>query len=492
LNLDYQVLKLTKLPKLIELIMSSEKFHYHSTNYKRQFNNDVFYNEIIQTVVHKLGRKLSKNEQSTVVRGIQRMDPDMFKPEYIKNTKQVMVDMLVKKFNTYDGSKARYDDTQEVLRQTIGITSESSTVHGVYDDPDYVLQRYEPNEREIATQMLNAQEQLAPQPQPPTQPPAQQQSANQSEQLDQLKQLNSLMSQMLTRTPEPNAIGNMLGLSTASEAVRILNPNSMLRRNYMILDSRYRITSENQFGPITRFTWSYILNSQAQGEGSVNVVGNVRDIVAMRVFPFRIPYVDNADNTYKRISVLVEDLQSQAFIAHEFRKFHFFLESEIDGAFINLLTNKYNDGYFHFEKPITDLRDLNISFGSPLEPITFDNDRDKCSIDYFGIAPLTQITTFTPHNLANGDRVYFSEFDINPINPALAQQTIINDTIKNTINRKEGFLITVIDASNFSIPYDTSAISNPINGLEVSVYYGSKRLFIPIELTYIMPERTEF
>ena len=214
--------------------------------------------------------------------------------------------------------------------------------------------------------------------------------------------------------------------------------------------------------------------------------GVVRDIIALRIYPCRIPYVDSADNKYSRISVLIGNYSAQSFIAHEYRKFHFMLKSEIDTSFINLETNKYNDGFVHFTKP-TALQDFDVSFASPIEQILFDNDVDSCRFDYFGISPLTRVTTTENHNLANGDRVYFSDFKVGDISPELTEQQAVNDLIKDTINRTSGFLITYIDDTNFSIDYDTSNIQNPIDR-STDVYYGSKRIFLPLEITYILPE----
>ena len=130
---------------------------------------------------------------------------------------------------------------------------------------------------------------------------------------------------------------------------------------------------------------------------------------------------------------------------------------------------------------------------------TFDNDRSWCGIDYFIDAPLTRITTYSnsqvgastqAHGLNNGDRVYFELFDVGYIDPALTEQYRLNQLVKETINREEGFLVTVIDAYNFTIPFDSTIIQNPIANIRFRVYFGSKRFFIPMELTYIMPAVT--
>ena len=442
-----------------------DKYHYHSANYKRQFNDDTFYNKIIAQVSKKIGRELAKSEVDETISFIQKIDPSLLAPEYNTKTIPIMVNTLVTEFTKYDCVKATYDDSQQMMRERIGVSSESGTSHGLYDNPNFYS-----NTRATVQPKSMKSEAVQPEDMP------------------------SIVGQPVLGKIN---LQNLLGIETSEEAVRVLNPEALYRKNYLILDSRYRILTNNNTSGISNFSWIFILKSQIEGQGSVNIIGNVRDIIALRVYPFRIPYVESADNKYSRISVFVEELGAQSFIAHEDRKFHFMLKSEIDGEFINLETNKYNDGFFYFEKPITTLNTITISFGSPLERITFENDRSWCGIDYFSIAPLTLITTYntstlpsTPinHNLNNGDRVYFELFNTNPIDPLLTQQVLINNNIISGINRKEGFLITVVSPTQFSIIFDTLLIQNPIADIRFRVFFGSKRIFLPIELTYIMPQ----
>jgi hypothetical protein len=455
--------------------------HYHSENYPREYNTDAFYQKIIDGVTNKMGRPLMSTEREQTIRFIQKMDPDLLAPRYQSQTINIMISTLTKEFKKFDCIKPEFLDTQERLRQTIGITSETGTVHSVYDNPSYQLNRAEPDT--VADEPLDIKSLIT----------------NDAITKKITKPQTSQQPMQPQQQPIQSIIDNMLGITNADEAVRILNPASLLRKNYLMLDSRYRVLENDVDGKISSFKWNYILQSQASAQGTVNVVGNVRDIVALRVYPFRIPYIDSADNKYSRISVHIDEF-SQSFIAHENRKFQFMLQSEIDGAFINLLTDEYNDGFFYFEQPVPEITTLTVSFGSPMEPVLFDRDRDDCQIDYFSIAPLTKITTGKPgflnkHNLSNGDRVYFSNFNVGPV--TLPLQNIENQKIKSDINKPSGYLVTVIDEFSFSINYNSSNIQNPLpDPLAVphfdifvfQVFYGSKRLFLPIELTYIMPE----
>ena len=429
--------------------MSSYETHYQSNNYPREFNNDAFYYKIIKAVINDIGRPLTKPETNETINFITKLDPSLLTPSYLSKTIKIVVSTLVDEFKKFNCNKPQYDNTQDLLRETIGTTSETSTAHGIYDEPK-----------------------------------------NTPKLLNTLKQ-----TQIIEEQPPNNStsiISSLLGLTNSNNAARILNPKSLLRKNYMLLDSRYRVLNGSNTNGISSITWNTVLQSVATSQGTVNIVGNVRDIVSIRIYPCRIPYVKSADNKYSRVSILIDQLSSQSFITHE-RNFHFMLESAVDDNFINLHTRDYNDGYFYFEKPITTLNKLTLSFGSPLESVIFDKDRDYCTIDYFSIHPLTKITTGslimpTPHNLMNGDTVYFSNFKSGILDPFLIQEKIIDENIVNNINSLNGFFIHVIDATSFSIVCDTSNIQSPITDLVFDVFYGSKRLIIPIEITYIMPE----
>jgi hypothetical protein len=392
----------------------------------------------MKQVSFKLKRPLIIGEKTQVTTFIRKLDPKLLKPVYRDKTIPIMIDTLVKEFASFKCGEPLYNDTKPIFKKTIGKSSESGTTHGIYDNPNYGVSSQKP---------------------------------------------------IVQSNPDPEfKIQELLGMKNASEITRILNPSSLYRKNYMVLDSRYRITTEQSPPSVRSFEWNYVQKNQNTTQGSVNVIGNVRDIVGFRVYPFRIPYVFNADNSYSRVTMLIEELSSQAFIAHENRKFQFMFRSTVDNEFIYLETNKFNDGYFWFEKPITTLEKLTISFGNPIEKIIFDRDRDYCIIDYFAIAPATQITTDQPHNLANGDLVYFEDFDVGVVNPILNNQVLINQQIKVLINRTSGHQITVINPTTFSIPATTNTIQNPIANIRFKVFYGSKRAFIPIEIIYIQPE----
>jgi hypothetical protein len=262
-----------------------------------------------------------------------------------------------------------------------------------------------------------------------------------------------------------------LGKSEDIGGVILQNPMGLTRKSYFLLDSRYRNTNSTS----NRFSWDYS-NSKTQQTGTVNIIGDVRDIVAIKIHSFRLP-ISTASNYHKRITVLFHEFAAQSFFAHENRRFHFTLPYVIDGKYLDTNTSEQFHIY-NFEKPFTTLPSITVSFGNPLTLINLEADSDKCTADYISIAPLTQITTQVPHGISDNDVVFFSNFNAG-----------ISDTIlKNTINRESGFSITVIDSTKFSINYNTSGIVAPIGGLVFNVYYDSKRFYIPVELEYIKPD----
>jgi len=437
------------------------RVYYHDSNYKRPFNTEEFYGEIVDKVSEKLKRQLETTEISQVKTFIRKIDPDLLKPSHKNKSISIMVDTLVNEFSSYECLKPAFE-TQQFLRNTIGLTSESGTTHGVYDNAAY------------------SQKKVKKKPSS---------NSKQSKQSDQTDEKKSSQLSVIQNVDTPFEIESLFGLTSIDAAVRSLNPASLTRKNYMFMDSRYRGDASNSHQRISEYTWGYVQKSQLTSDGFVNVIGNVREIIGLRIYPFRIPYDTTADNNkYARVSILIKELESQSFIAHEQRKFHFMARSTVDNKFIELDTDDFNDGYFWFEKPITTIPSLTLTFGNPIEKISFDNDRDSCTIDYFGIAPLTQITTSSNHNLASGDLVYFTKFDVgtNPI----PQQKIINQNIKNEINRTSGYVITVITPTTFSIAFQSNGILNPIANITFDVFYGSKRMFVPMELIYIQPEIT--
>lgn len=152
-----------------------------------------------------------------------------------------------------------------------------------------------------------------------------------------------------------------------------INLESMFEHHYLVLDSNYRDTSVEISTNITKFTWKYT-PTQIFETGFCNSVGVISNIVGMRMYQPRIPYKAAMDTTAKRVSVLIEELSAQSFIAENGRRFHFLLRPNFTGGGqtnVELSTEDYNDGIFNFNNPIQSFSSVTISFGDPLNIISF-------------------------------------------------------------------------------------------------------------------------
>ena len=167
-------------------------------------------------------------------------------------------------------------------------------------------------------------------------------------------------------------IVDFLGIKTADEFKLYTNPESLYQHFYLVLDSSYRNTTAELSSAIKRFTWNYA-PTQNTGTGYCNSVGVIRDIIGMRMYQPRVPYLASMNTSSKRVSILIEEFAPQAFIDANGRRYHFLLRPNfiVGQTDIELSTEDYNDGIFNFRKPITTFSTVSISFGDPSNVLTF-------------------------------------------------------------------------------------------------------------------------
>lgn len=275
-------------------------------------------------------------------------------------------------------------------------------------------------------------------------------------------------------------LGNIQGFLGKTDEVSIqqmFNPQAAYRKNYIVLDSRYRDTSQDSSSDgFSSMSWVFLANSASATMGGVNSLGDVEQVVAMTTGDIRLPYQNNAMiNSYRRISMNINEWSGQSFIGQEGRKFHFLFKATIDGNMIDCTALSDSATHFEFARPITQLDRITVTFGCPLEPVTFDMDRQNMQVQYGAAA---RFTSARPHNLQTGDQVYISGFT--SADPA-ADNAIITQ-----VNNPVGYNVVVISPTTLEIgELNLTTVTAPINPLNVPVYFGSKRIFLPLELTYI-------
>ncbi len=168
-------------------------------------------------------------------------------------------------------------------------------------------------------------------------------------------------------------LSEFMGINDLNELKMLFNPESMYVHYYLVLDSDYRDTTEENSAAITKFTWRYA-PTQYTGTGFCNSVGVIRDIIGMRMYQPAVPPLAAMNTSAQRVSILIEEMKSQAFIGENGRRFHFLLRPNFStpvGNNLELSTEDYNDGIFNFRKPITKVDSFTLSFGDPLNILTF-------------------------------------------------------------------------------------------------------------------------
>lgn len=387
------------------------RYAYVENNHVRTINNPEYINTILLPAVTKrLNRKLRGGEVQYIVNMIRTLNPAMFVGKNLETITDALSSSFGKKISDY-----RCDDDDDFLttrtawRDQIGLTSEADhnkkDIEGIGGKGGGGIHESTP---------INNMDQIS--------------------------------------------ISSIFGKTNLHDVQNIFNPASLQKKNYLNLDSKYR--SLNDDG--TRiYVWNHV-NNVIRRQGSVNTVGVIRDIIEMRVYPFKIPYVANADTDMNIITMLIEEFSAQSIIGHENRKYHFIFKATVLGDWIELDPYPMNEGRFYFNKPITTLDTLSVSFGSPLQPVVFDTDRLSSSV--IGYASPTIIRTSSNHNLASGNVVTIGSFT--------SENTIYDSTLIAAVNAINGHTVTVLTSNTLSIPVDLSSMRNSITG-SISVTNGN-------------------
>jgi hypothetical protein len=312
-------------------------------------------------------------------------------------------------------------------------------------------------------------------------------------------------------------INKILGL-TKDNIRTLLNPNSNLRKAYLLLDRRYK-ASENDAKTIT--SWNFI-NSTNVIQGSVNSNTDIQNIIGMRVYDFFLPIDVTSLEITGRMSLLIYEFSSQAFIAHEERKFHFLGQAdpyavdttgslpivlvrfnpryESSGLFERDRILDMNSGIFRFNQPIKRLETLTISLTSNKNATDPPDDTNLWSLlpmpqEYYPVTYLGSSIIQTTSNQffftggTKSTRVFINNFTTN--NPTADAQLI------TLMNNKNGLCATPIAPAflfQYLLQYEdpqTGVLINLPNvmlGVQsaTTMYMEAFRVLIPLEFTYIV------
>ena len=263
---------------------------------------------------------------------------------------------------------------------------------------------------------------------------------------------------------------------------RIFNPQATQRNAYLILDSRYR----NRAGGSQQiFTWN-ISTPTGNYDPLTTAITTIplRNIIKIKMFPFRFPRADNAVTNAHRLSVELMEFNQQAMVGIGNKRMHFMFNIARTGAADTNASYELNDignsmAEFTFHTPIVDINTLSLRFGNPIQNITMDPDILTATLSTSGIQTL--LTFSQPHYCVALDEIFILDFTTT--DPA-ADKNIIDQ-----MNRVTGWQInpppSVLPGAstmliNLNIIGLVGAIVSP-----TQIYLNAKRIITHLECTYI-------
>jgi len=281
----------------------------------------------------------------------------------------------------------------------------------------------------------------------------------------------------------------------------IFSPQSLIKKAYLYLDSKYRVrnTASNTL------KWNIATTGTNYDEATTAVsTSRLKNIVAIKAFPFRFPNTNAALYNFNRIYMDMIELNNQSYVMYGNTRFHFefnisyvtqptlaqvtgyrYIPTSTGTDLSTYYTQAYcddigqNKSVFDFTYPIAELTTLSLQFNNGFQILDLDPDTVKATM-YTGTRTAL-VFQATPY-IALYDTISLS--NVTTTNPAAA-------TTINNINNRE-FIITEIDGINvdnlvyYYFEYNTNGIlNNTINNGVFDVYLNSKRLQLRLEIDYI-------
>ena len=178
-------------------------------------------------------------------------------------------------------------------------------------------------------------------------------------------------------------IAEIFGSSQPLRLQNIFNPQATEKKIYLVLDTKHtvgltdNIQDYKQDATVSSFKWNISTNSISSAlTNMVGVSSPIKDIVKIKMYPFIIPNVEYDIYVYERISLAIDELNTQAYSAIDYsRRFHFLFDIEPvnrTGYYPFRLKDLGNSiTEFEFFKPIKEISTITLSFGAPFRPISF-------------------------------------------------------------------------------------------------------------------------
>jgi hypothetical protein len=273
------------------------------------------------------------------------------------------------------------------------------------------------------------------------------------------------------------ALQNFLDPESVEDLINKLRDNELhtyddisLVHQTLQLDSRNRLQNNTS----NEYKWNIHAAGMPGHLGDVRIQDTLQQVIEVKVRPFWIPFTGPLDTYYGTIRMLIKEFYSQSIQVTEFldplegnpkvSQYHF--EFEIKQQDLNRIFLKPKHSTYRFRKPFARVETLTITFSTPYSDLTLLPDRGNFTMTY---GNPTLFTSPNAHNLSTGDLVYI-------INASTGDSSIDAE-----LNRPQGQIVTRVDDFNFTIQVDTSSLVG--TETNIHVFYGSKRIVLPLEFT---------
>lgn len=283
---------------------------------------------------------------------------------------------------------------------------------------------------------------------------------------------------LLSRKIDPNETIDSL-LQQPLTLQGIFNPQALHKKAYILLDRKYQ---SNDVNNINEFKWNISSINKPYDSASAVATALFKDVIKIKVFPFRFPYASNLNSNTHRINIEFVEFNTQSYIiAHNHKKFHVTFDiqktSNLVGTYpYDLIDIGNANTEFEFSDPIISVDTLTLRFSNLNNVINLDPDNLNATISALGVQTL--LTFSQLHWCALGDYVIISNFTTSSPSTDLVEIELMNGL--------DGWPIINIPTPNqILIDVDISGLSGAIIGNPFNIYLDSKRFVARVELTYI-------
>jgi hypothetical protein len=289
--------------------------------------------------------------------------------------------------------------------------------------------------------------------------------------------LDSSKTKVVATPSTQSDITSILGYSDGFNLQRIINPSSIMSTAYIILDRKHHSNvsfTENDF------TWNLAIQGQSfNGNSSAISSAPLKNVVGIRMIPFRFPKSENALTSLKRISILIHELSSHSYVSvDQNRRFHFLFDLTETGTGdsdpYELNDSGQNIAEFDLHSKVQEIQSITLSFGNPFLKFSLDPDRLTANITSVGIQT---ILTFTqPHKCQVNDHFVISNFSTNNMSADLI--------IAFFLQFPTGWPASAVTASTVTIDLDISGLAGVIDQPS-NIYLEAKRFIIPLHVKFL-------